>query len=129
MDKDITAKWGDVHISQRAISLLAAKAARTVTGVADLEATFAETAALKMGRHKPSYGVEIMIHEQEVEITLRLVICYGCRIPDVALAVQQKVKHEVEQMTAYQVSAVHIDVQGIDFDHPVTSGDGDGERG
>lgn len=115
METTETTIFGDIHISQRVISLLAAGAARRIPNVADLEATLTETAARKMGRTQHSYGVETAISGQDIEITVRIVVVYGCRIPDVALAVQKAVKETVEQMTGCQVTAVHIAVQAVVF--------------
>ena len=57
---------------------------------------------------RKSWGVPI-------ELTVRLVIRYGCRIPDVALEVQKSVKDAVEKATACTVTAVHIIVQQLVF--------------
>ena len=74
METTETTIFGDIHISQRVISLLAAGAARRIPNVADLEATLTETAARKMGRTQHSYGVETAISGQDIEITVRIVV-------------------------------------------------------
>lgn len=53
-------------------------------------------------------------------MTVRLVVRYGIRIPDVAIEVQQVVKGAVESRCGYEVSAVHIIVQDILYDRPAT---------
>lgn len=105
---------GSIHISQRAVSIIASMTAAGISGVS-LGATIAETAAKKMGHASLSQGAAALVEGQEAEITIRLVVTYGYRIPDIALQVQKSVKDAVEVMTGCHVTAVHIMVQDIDF--------------
>ncbi len=109
-------EWGSIHISQRVIAVIAAAAAARADYVADLGTNIAEAAAEKLGRTVPGRGVDVRIDGQDIELTVRLVIRYGWRIPDVALEVQKAVKEAVEQATACTVTAVHIIVQQLVFE-------------
>lgn len=102
-------------MSQRVISIIASQAAASVSEVAALDATLAEAAARKIGRINPAQGVDTTIDGIYADITIRLLVQYGCRIPDMALAVQKKVKDAVEEMTGCRVHTVHIVVQDIVF--------------
>ena len=108
METTETNALGSVHISQRAISVLASQTAAAVSGVASLGASIAETAARKIGRTSLAQGVDAVIDGREVELTVRLVVQYGYRIPDIALAVQKKVKDAVESSAGCSVTAVHV---------------------
>lgn len=121
---------GSVHISQRAIAVLAAQTAAAVAGIASLGASLAETAARKIGRASMAQGVDVGIDGMDVEITVRLVVLYGFRIPDVALEVQKKVKAAVESAAGCHVTAVHVVVQDIVFDDAKkASSEGSGSHG
>ena len=109
-------EWGSIHISQRVIASIAALTAAKAAYVADLGMNIAEAAAEKLGRTRPGRGVDVTIEGQRIELTVRLVIRYGCRIPDVALEVQKSVKDAVEKATACTVTAVHIIVQQLVFE-------------
>lgn len=109
-------EWGSIHISQRVIAVIAAATAARADYVADLGTNIAEAAAEKLGRTVPGRGVDVRIDGQDIELTVRLVIRYGCRIPDVALEVQKAVKEAVEQATACTVTAAHIIVQQLVFE-------------
>lgn len=109
-------EWGSIHISQRVIASIAALTAAKAAYVADLGMNIAEAAAKKLGRTLPGRGVDVTIEGQRIELTVRLVIRYGCRIPDVALEVQKSVKDAVEKATACTVTAVHIIVQQLVFE-------------
>lgn len=123
METTETNALGSIHISQRAISVLASQTAAAVGGgVASLGASIAETAARKIGRTSLAQGVDAVIDGRDVELTVRLVVQYGHRIPDIALAVQKKVKDAVEASAGCSVTAVHVVVQDIAF----SDGEGDG---
>lgn len=109
-------EWGSIHISQRVIASIAALTAAKAAYVADLGMNIAEAVAEKLGRTLPGRGVDVTIEGQRIELTVRLVIRYGCRIPDVALEVQKSVKDAVEKATACTVTAVHIIVQQLVFE-------------
>lgn len=109
-------EWGSIHISQRVIASIAALTAAKAAYVADLGMNIAEAAAEKLGRTLPGRGVDVTIEGQRIELTVRLVIRYGCRIPDAALEVQKSVKDAVEKATACTVTAVHIIGQQLVFE-------------
>ena len=46
-------------------------------------------------------------------VDLYIIVKYGVRIPDVALAVQENVKQAIETMTGLTVVEVNIHVQGV----------------
>lgn len=77
-------EWGSIHISQRVIASIAALTAAQSAYVADLGTNIAEVAAEKLGRTLPGRGVDVSIDGRRIELTVRLVVRYGCRIPDVA---------------------------------------------
>lgn len=109
---------GSVDISPRAVAIIASVTTGAVPGVAALGATLSETAAKKLGHASPAQGVEIVCHDDAVELTIRLLVTYGWRVPDVALEVQKSVKDAVESLTGYDVLAVHILVQDIVYPAP-----------
>ena len=107
---------GAVHIADKVIAGIAVEAALAVKGVVGPAASFAE----KFGRSSSPRGIDIKMDGTTVELTVRLVVRYGIRIPDVAIEVQQVVKGAVESRCGYEVSAVHIIVQDILYDRPAT---------
>ena len=103
-------EWGSIHISSQVIAAIASLT------VAALGTNIADAAAEKLGRTRPNHGVDVSIDGKLIELTVRLLIRYGCRIPDVALEVQKTVKDAVEKATACPVTAVHIIVQQVVFE-------------
>ena len=48
-----------------------------------------------------------------VNVSVYIVIEYGCCIPEIALEVQEKVKDAIEAMTGYEVQFVDVNVEGV----------------
>ena len=109
-------EWGSIHISSQVIAAIASLTAAKVPSVAALGTNIADAAAEKLGRTRPNHGVDVSIDGKLIELTVRLLIRYGCRIPDVALEVQKTVKDAVEKATACPVTEVHIIVQQVVFE-------------
>jgi len=107
---------GSVKISDDVVSIIAGLAAADVAGVAGMSSTLAGGIAELLGKKNMSKGVKVSIDEQDVTIELVIVVEYGCRIPDVAWEVQEKVKTSVETMTGLNVLKVNIHVQGVSME-------------
>ena len=59
--------------------------------------------------------MKVEVGETEAAVDLYIVVKYGVRIPDVALAVQENVKQAIETMTGLSVVEINIHVQGVGF--------------
>ena len=66
---------------------------------------------------RPSNPVTISVSGDMVEITLKLVLKSGYRLPKVAEQVQMTVKENVQNMTGVVVSKVHVVAAGLAFDN------------
>jgi len=53
--------------------------------------------------------------EKEAAVDLYIIVKYGIRIPEVALAAQENVKRAIETMTGLTVIEVNVHVQGVGF--------------
>lgn len=115
MELTETNSLGGIHISQHVLAAIASQAAAAVPGVCSLGATLKETAVQKLIKAEAPQGVDVSLDGRHLELTVRLIVQYGRRIPDIALAVQTGVKEAVERYTGYPVSAVHVIIQDIDF--------------
>ena len=68
-----------------------------------------------LGRKNFAKGVKVEVGEKEAAVDLYIIVKYGVRIPDVALAAQENVKQAIENMTGLSVVEVNIHVQGVGF--------------
>ena len=67
------------------------------------------------GKKNYSKGVKVELTDGKVKVSVSLTLEYGCKIPDVAWEVQEKIKREIENMTGMEVTAVDVYVNAIAF--------------
>ncbi len=116
-EQTITSKHGNVQISSDVISTIAKIAAEETPGVDCMYTSFPDAIAERLGTKKiRSKGVKIEMDGQSVIIDLYLIIKYGSRVHDTAVAVQENVKENVQTMTGLNVTAVNVHVEGMHFD-------------
>ncbi|NLK20926.1 MAG: Asp23/Gls24 family envelope stress response protein [Epulopiscium sp.] len=119
---------GQIQIADEVVAIIAGLAATEVEGVAGMSGNFTGGIAEVLGKKNLSKGVKVEVGEREVSIDLSLVIEFGFKIPEVALAVQKKVKAAIETMTGLSVIEINLHVTGVYFDKNKTSGkDGENE--
>ena len=106
---------GAVRISDEVVSMMAGIAALEIPGIAGMSGGIAGGIAELLGRKNLSKGVKVEVGEKEARVDLYIIIKYGERIPDVAIAVQENVKKQIESMTGLSVIEVNVHVQGVDF--------------
>ena len=63
-----------------------------------------------------SKGVKISVDGESVSVDLAINLEYGYAIPEVASAVQERVKSAIENMTGLEVSDVNIRIAGVDLE-------------
>lgn len=107
---------GEIKISEEVVAIIAGIAATEVSGVAGMSGGIAGGIAEMLGRKNLSKGVKVEVGEKEAAIDLYIIVEYGCRIPDVAWEIQEKVKKAVETMTGLNVVEVNIHIQGVNIE-------------
>ena len=105
---------GTIKIHKNVIASIASLAATEIQGVkrvgGDLKSGFLEL----IGK-KTSIAIKVEIDKnEEVRITVPLVIKYGFNIPDIANKVQENVRNALEKMTNLLIKDININVQGIE---------------
>ncbi len=105
---------GNIKIADEVVSIIAGLAAADIAGVAGMSSGITSGLAEFMGtRNNLTKGVKVDIKEKEALIDLYIIVKYGCRIPEVAWEIQEKVKNAVETMTGLNVTKVNIHIQGV----------------
>ena len=107
---------GAIRITDEVVAIIAGIAAMEVPGVVSMSGGFAGGISEMLGRKNLSKGVRVEINEKQASIDLFIIVDYGCRIPEVAWSIQEKVKKSVENMTGLEVSAVNIHIQGVNIE-------------
>ncbi len=107
---------GSVKVADEVVAIIAGVAAMEVSGVAGMSGGIAGGIAEMLGRKNLSKGVKVEVGEKEAAIDIYIIVEYGCRIPDVAWDIQEKVKKAVESMTGLTVIEVNIHIQGVNIE-------------
>ena len=109
------AEFNGIKISDEVVAIIAGMAAAEVTGVSSMNGGFVGGITEILGKKNFAKGVKVQVGEKEVLIDLFITVEYGCRIPDIAWEIQNKVKTAVENMTGLKVVEVNINVQGVNL--------------
>jgi uncharacterized alkaline shock family protein YloU len=105
---------GRIQVSDEAIAEIAALAACKVPGVAGMgSGSRVESLAELLGVRSGGQGVSVEMHAREVSLRVFLIVEFGTDIADVGLRVQEEVAEAVEGMSALDVKAVDVVIQGI----------------
>ena len=108
-------KLGSIRIADDVVSIIAGLAATEIEGIAGMSAGLVGGIAEILGRKNFAKGVKVEVGEREAAVDLYIIVKYGVRIPDVALAAQENGKQAIETMTGLSVVEVNIHVQGVGF--------------
>lgn len=107
---------GNVSFADEVISIIAGLAASEIPGVAGMTGNWTSGIQEVLGVKNLSKGVRVEVGKEQAAIDIYCIINYGSSIIDVAQAVQQNVKKEVENMTGLNVVECNVHVQGIHFE-------------
>ena len=118
LEKDVLksdSALGTIRIADEVVSIIAGLAATEIEGIAGMSGGLVGGIAEMLGRKNFSKGVKVEVGEREAAIDLYIIVKYGVRIPDVALAAQENIKQAIENMTGLSVVEVNVHVQGVSF--------------
>ena len=102
-----------VRISDEVVATIAAIAAGEIDGVGGMCGSRAGDIIEKLGKKNSAKGVKVEVEENQVKISMNMLVSYGYKIREVCEEVQSSVKAAVEGMTGLHVAEVSIVVQGI----------------
>lgn len=107
---------GEIRVADEVVAIIAGLAATEVDGVAGLAGNLTNDKISKLGMKSLSKGIKISVEDRAVEVSLVLVIKYGCEIPTISVKVQERVKSAIETMTGLEVTAVNIKFSDVDIE-------------
>ncbi len=105
---------GTVKVAAEVVAVIAGLAATEVKGVASLSGGITNSMVARKGIRALSKAVRVNVEDGIVKADIFLNLDYGTNIPEVASAVQKKVKASIETMTGMQVADVTIHVADIE---------------
>lgn len=115
-----TGATGKVEISRAAIGSIVHGAVMESYGVVGMAPSgLRGNLAYYLGQDDPRRGIAVEVDDDQVTITLYVILEYGVRISEVANNVMASVKFAVERALGLKVSAVNVYVQGLHFSDDV----------
>ncbi len=114
VNEENTNSADEIKIADDVVAVIAGVAVSEVPGVAGMAGGFAGgISEVFSGKKNLAKGIKVEVGEKETKIDVNIIVEYGTRIPDVAFAIQNRVKKAVESMTGLKVVAVNVHVQGV----------------
>ena len=114
MNNEMDTDLGRVIISEELIATLAGVAAVECFGLVGMSSRkLKDGIAELLGRDNLSRGVEVNLEDDQLSVTLNIIVSYGTKIPEVATNVMEKVKYTLEKLTGLTVTEVNVHVQGV----------------
>lgn len=111
---------GQIKMADEVVAIIAALAATEVKGVKAMSGGIVDGIAEVLRRKNLTKGVKVEVGEKEAAVDLNIIVEYGAKIPEVALAIQDSVSKSIESMTGLKVVEVNINVLGVSLkDEPV----------
>jgi uncharacterized alkaline shock family protein YloU len=108
-------KNGSIRIANEVVGVIAGLAAMEVKGVSGMSGGMVDGITELLKKKNLSKGVRVEVGEKEAAIDLSIIVDYGSKIPEVAVAVQENVKRAIESMTGLMVVEVNVHIQGVEF--------------
>ena len=108
---------GEVKIADEVVTIIAGLAATEVEGVSSMAGNITNELVSKLGMKVLSKGVRIAFEDSGIRVDLSIILEYGCSIPEVTAAVQERVKSSIETMTGLKVVDVNIRVADVKIDN------------
>jgi len=114
IDNTIADDIGEIHVADEVLCIVASLAAQEVPGVYSMSGGITDEINNFLGKEESaSKGVRLRYEGKQVHVIVYVNLQYGYCFPEVALAVQEKVKRAVEEMTSYEVQFVDVHVEGV----------------
>ena len=109
----VQTEHGQIKMADEVVAIIVALAAIEVKGVKAMSGGIVDGFASVLGRKNLSKGVRVEVGEKEVAVDLNIIVEYGAKIQEVALAIQDSVLKSIESMTGLKVVEININVQGV----------------
>ena len=100
-----------IKIAEDVVAKIAGIATSEVKGVSSMNSGFVDGL---FGKKNFSKGVKVQVNDKDATIDLFIMVDYGCRIPDIAWEIQNRVKTSVENMTGLKVLEVNSSLKRIE---------------
>ena len=126
MDELINSGTNDdkVKITEEVISTIAGIAVSEGDTTATVSGGLVDGIAGMLGRKNLGKGIKVELKGEDVVIDVSLVVSYGVKIHEVARATQMRVSEAVTSMTGLNVTAVNVNILGLNYNKDIKNTSG-----
>lgn len=110
---------GRVQLAPEVLEVIVGIATTEVNGVANTRGNFATGVAEKFGKVMHGKGVKMAWSDDGLIVDVYCVIQYGFSVRDVALEIQEQIRHAILHMTSLETKEVNVHITGIEFETEV----------
>lgn len=119
MNQNIKSEIGTIRIHKKVISSIATIAAKEVEGVARVGGSL-KGFIFSLLKQNQVGTIDVNIDaNNEVTLTIPIVVMYGYNLPDVASRVQENVRKMVEKSTELNIKQIDVNIQKVETNQGV----------
>lgn len=128
-EKQAEDNLGEIKITTGVLESIAAQAASEIEGVVSNVTGFQKEVGNFLGMDRDRINTKITIEEEQIIVNLDIRVLYGYSVPEIAVAIQDKVKEQILFMTDLAVQEVNVHILTVETESPADNDDSAQEIG
>lgn len=105
---------GEIKITTGVLESIAAQAASEIEGVASKVTGFQKEVGNFLGMDRDRINTKIKTENNSIVVDVEIRVLYGYSVPEIAIAIQDKVKEQILFMTDLAVTEVNVHVMSVE---------------
>ncbi|MGO1355758.1 MAG: Asp23/Gls24 family envelope stress response protein [Alkalibacterium gilvum] len=105
--------FGEIEVAPEVLEVIAGIAANEVTGVYAMQGKFTKKMKIAFGKPNHKKGVHLTSDEDGLKVDIYCYFKFGVNVPNVAQAIQEKVREKIFHMTDITLAEVNIHIADI----------------
>lgn len=115
-DRQSAESLGEIKITTGVLESIAAQAASEIEGVVSKVTGFQKEVGNFLGMDRDRINTKITTEDNGIIVDIEIRVLYGYSVPDIAIAIQDRVKEQILFMTDLAVQEVNIHVLSVETD-------------
>ncbi|SFC13900.1 PadR family transcriptional regulator, regulatory protein PadR [Alkalibacterium subtropicum] len=104
---------GEIEVAPEVLEVIAGIAANEVDGVYAMQGKFTKKMKIAFGKPNHKKGVHLTSDEDGLKVDIYCYFKFGVNVPEVAQAIQKKVREQIFHMTDITLAEVNIHIADI----------------
>jgi uncharacterized alkaline shock family protein YloU len=104
---------GNIKIDHQVLANIAGKSTLNIPGVISLKPNLIERIRCLFTNSSERNGIKVYTNKSDIFFTIKVVLDYNLRIPDIVWQIQNNISKQVESVTGKTVTKVDVIVYGL----------------